>query len=80
MLPGLHLIMTANPGFGGQAFSPPSIQKLRVLQKMIAEFDATCEVKVDGGINPKCSWLVPLSFNQKAAAAAQLSILTPNEF
>ncbi len=47
----LVLIMTVNPGFGGQAFIPNSIRKLGALRKMIAEQDAACEVEVDGGIN-----------------------------
>lgn len=49
----LVLIMTVNPGFGGQKFIPNSIRKLRALQRMIAEQGAICEVEVDGGINPK---------------------------
>ncbi len=47
----LVLIMTVNPGFGGQTFIPNSIRKLRALKQMMAEQGATCEVEVDGGIN-----------------------------
>lgn len=82
----LVLIMTVNPGFGGQAFIPNSIQKLRALQKMIAEMGATCEVEVDGGINPKTAAAVVEAgaevlvagsavFNQKASVAENIAAL-----
>ena len=82
----LVLIMTVNPGFGGQAFIPNSIQKLRALQKMIAEMGATCEVEVDGGINPKTAAAVvdagaevlvagSAVFNQKASVAENIAAL-----
>ncbi len=47
----LVLIMTVNPGFGGQQFIPHSIRKLRALKQMLAEQEVSCEVEVDGGIN-----------------------------
>ena len=46
----LILVMTVNPGFGGQAFIPEQIEKIRAIRKMIA--DRPIELEVDGGINP----------------------------
>ncbi|MEO5722136.1 MAG: ribulose-phosphate 3-epimerase [Chthoniobacterales bacterium] len=82
----LVLIMTVNPGFGGQKFIRRSIPKLRALKKMIAEQDAFCEIEVDGGINSEtvtdvvaagAEVLVAGSavFNQKATVADNLAAL-----
>ena len=47
----LILIMSVNPGFGGQSFIPNTLDKLRKLQIMLKEHNAThIEVEVDGGI------------------------------
>ena len=47
----LVLIMSVNPGFGGQSFIPNTIQKLNKLQNMLKEKKAQhIEVEVDGGI------------------------------
>ncbi|MFD0959390.1 ribulose-phosphate 3-epimerase [Paenibacillus chungangensis] len=48
----LVLIMTVNPGFGGQSFIPYSLNKLRALQAMLQERGLSgVHVQVDGGIN-----------------------------
>lgn len=44
------LIMSVNPGFGGQEFIPHSLEKIRTLRKMIVEQAATTLIEVDGGI------------------------------
>ena len=44
----LILVMTVNPGFGGQAFIPATLEKIATLKAMIGERDITIEV--DGGI------------------------------
>ena len=44
------LVMTVNPGFGGQSFIPGSIGKLRALRRMCAEHGVSPLVEVDGGI------------------------------
>ncbi len=44
------LIMTVNPGFGGQSFIPHSIEKVRELRKMIAKTGKEILIEVDGGI------------------------------
>ncbi|MDQ7032092.1 MAG: ribulose-phosphate 3-epimerase [Desulfonauticus sp.] len=48
----LVLIMSVNPGFGGQKFIPFTKQKISQLVKMLQEVQATCYVQVDGGVTP----------------------------
>lgn len=45
------LIMTVNPGFGGQKFIPGTLEKVRRLRKMIDERHLSVDIQVDGGIN-----------------------------
>ncbi len=47
----LVLVMSVNPGFGGQAFIPNSIQKIANLRKMIDERNQATLIEVDGGIS-----------------------------
>lgn len=47
----LVLVMTVNPGFGGQEFIMETLPKIREVRRQIDEMDLTCEVEVDGGIN-----------------------------
>ncbi|MEN9303255.1 MAG: hypothetical protein RL264_1684 [Bacteroidota bacterium] len=47
----LVLIMSVNPGFGGQKFIGSSIKKVRDLAKMIDEEGAKTVIEVDGGVN-----------------------------
>jgi len=47
----LALLMTVNPGFGGQTFIESSLPKLRRLRARIDELGLDCELEVDGGIN-----------------------------
>ena len=44
------LIMSVNPGFGGQAFIPAVVPKIRALRRMIDESGAEVDIEVDGGI------------------------------
>lgn len=44
------LLMTVNPGFGGQTFIPAMYEKIRVLRDKIAEKDRKIDIEVDGGI------------------------------
>ena len=52
------LIMTVNPGFGGQKFIHSQLDKIRRLRKMLDEKNKNCDVEVDGGINAETSKLV----------------------
>jgi len=45
------LIMTVNPGFGGQKFIPQGLKKIERLRKMIDERGLKTLIEVDGGIN-----------------------------
>jgi ribulose-phosphate 3-epimerase len=45
------LIMSVNPGFGGQKFIPSSISKIARLKKMIEDRKLNIDIEVDGGIN-----------------------------
>ena len=47
----LVLIMSVNPGFGGQKFIPSSIDKIRCLKQMILDRGKHIWLQVDGGIN-----------------------------
>lgn len=44
------LIMSVNPGFGGQKFIPSTLQKLRDLKKMTKDYGLTIDIEVDGGV------------------------------
>jgi len=46
------LIMSVNPGFGGQAFIPSALDKIKCLRKMIDDQKLTVEIEVDGGVKP----------------------------
>lgn len=47
----LILVMTVNPGFGGQTFMDYPLKKIRQLRKMLDERNPACELEVDGGID-----------------------------
>lgn len=47
------LLMSVNPGFGGQKFIPSVIKKAKQLKKMINEINPNCLIEVDGGVNDK---------------------------
>jgi ribulose-phosphate 3-epimerase len=45
------LLMSVNPGFGGQSFIPTSLDKLRRLKRMIDERGLETKIEIDGGID-----------------------------
>jgi ribulose-phosphate 3-epimerase len=45
------LIMSVNPGFGGQKFIPEVLVKISQMQDMIRERKLDIEIEVDGGVN-----------------------------
>ncbi|WP_332692636.1 ribulose-phosphate 3-epimerase [Devosia sp.] len=82
----LVLIMSVNPGFGGQTFIPNTIRKLHALGQMLREQGASCEVEVDGGINAQTASPVVAAgaevlvagsavFNKKASVAQNIAAL-----
>ena len=49
----LVLVMTVNPGFGGQEFIPGTLGKIRQLRQMIDQTKPGVELEVDGGVEPE---------------------------
>ena len=49
----LVLVMTVEPGFGGQAFMQPQLETVRRVRAIIDQYNPACELEVDGGISPK---------------------------
>ena len=45
------LIMSVNPGFGGQKFIPAALDKLREARKLIDDSDFEIRLEIDGGVN-----------------------------
>ncbi len=52
----LVLLMTVNPGFGGQAFIPSVVEKVRRVKAMIG--DRPIDIEIDGGVTPETAPLV----------------------
>jgi ribulose-phosphate 3-epimerase len=48
----LVLVMTVNPGFGGQKFIASTVSKIRRVRQLIEHLQPGCELEVDGGIDP----------------------------
>ncbi|WP_147821995.1 ribulose-phosphate 3-epimerase [Salidesulfovibrio onnuriiensis] len=55
LIPQLHmvLLMSVNPGFGGQKFIPFTMDKLRDLKAMITDMNAGTLIQIDGGVTPE---------------------------
>jgi len=54
----LVLVMTVEPGFGGQSFMPAQLDKIRKVRAMIEAGNPACELQVDGGIDQDTKDLV----------------------
>lgn len=61
------LVMSVNPGFGGQAFIPRSLHKIRALERRRRELGANFAIEIDGGVDTEnladivragCDWVV----------------------
>ena len=52
------LVMTVEPGFGGQAFMDSQLETIRQVRQIIDQYNPACELEVDGGIAPKTAPLV----------------------
>ncbi len=47
------LVMSVNPGFGGQAFIPGALEKIRQLKEIRARYNHAFRIEVDGGVGPE---------------------------
>lgn len=54
----LILVMTVNPGFGGQHFIHYTLRKIRHLRQLLDERNPACDLEVDGGIDARTAPLV----------------------
>ena len=54
----LALVMTVEPGFGGQRFMADQLPKIAALHERILQHNPGCELEVDGGIDPETAPLV----------------------
>ena len=49
----LILVMTVEPGFGGQSFMFEQLEKIRKIRSLLNTINPNCELEVDGGITPE---------------------------
>ena len=49
----LVLVMTVEPGFGGQAFMAEQLDTVRRMRELIDRYNPACRLEVDGGVGPK---------------------------
>lgn len=47
------LLMSVNPGAGGQKFIPSVLHKIKAIKEMAADMGASLDIEMDGGINPE---------------------------
>ena len=52
------LVMTVEPGFGGQAFMEGQLDTIRQVRALIDRYNPACRLEVDGGISPKTAGAV----------------------
>ena len=62
------LLMSVNPGFGGQKYIPHSTDKIRMLKNMLGEKGLPALIEVDGGVSPENAGVV-------AAAGADILVM-----
>ncbi len=51
------LLMSVNPGFGGQSFIPEVLPKIREVKAMAEQFNPMLEIEIDGGVNEETAKL-----------------------
>ena len=65
------LVMTVEPGFGGQAFMPDMMDKVRAIRGWIHSRGLDCELEVDGGVDPvTCKVVIENGANVLVAGSA----------
>lgn len=67
----LILVMTVEPGFGGQKFMADMMPKVSAIRRMIEERNPGCELEVDGGVDPEtCKTCIAAGANVLVAGSA----------
>lgn len=76
----MALVMTVEPGFGGQKFMPEQLEKIEMLRKYIDGRGFSCDIEVDGGINAETARLcVKAGANVLVAGSAVFKAQNPAE-
>jgi len=65
------LLMSVNPGFGGQKFIPSVLERAKRLKALIEKYNPKCLIEVDGGVNDK---------NVKALADVGVDVVVAGSF
>ncbi|GAB3901554.1 ribulose-phosphate 3-epimerase [Larkinella knui] len=74
------LIMSVNPGFGGQSFIPHTLQKIRKLRQLLAGSGHTALIEVDGGVgNDNVAALVEAGADVLVAGSSVFKAAHPSE-
>lgn len=77
----LILVMTVEPGFGGQSFMDDMMPKLKQIRAYIDEQNPDCELEVDGGVNEKSAMICRENgANVLVAGSAYFKAPDPSKF
>ena len=77
----LILVMTVEPGFGGQCFMADMMPKLKKIREYIDAQNPSCELEVDGGVNEKTAMICRENgANVLVAGSAYFKAANPSEF
>lgn len=76
----LVLLMSVNPGFGGQKFIPHTVEKIRQLRELITAKDSKALIEVDGGVTlENASMLMQAGANVLVAGSSVFNAPDPEE-
>ena len=74
------LLMSVNPGFGGQSFINQAYTKVAKLKKLIADTNSSCLIQIDGGVtHENASKLVAAGVDSLVAGSTVFNANKPNE-
>ena len=77
----LILVMTVEPGFGGQSFMADMMPKLKKIREYIDAQNPSCELEVDGGVNEKTAMICRENgANVLVAGSAYFKAANPSDF
>jgi len=77
----LILVMTVEPGFGGQSFMADMMPKVTQIRSYIEQYQPDCELEVDGGVNDKTAKIcVDAGANVLVAGSAYFNAADPKAF